>query len=173
MPRALVLSSLLLGLTAAPALADCRGDILLSCPIGKKILQVCHHGAGATYSFGPPGASELEIETPISRLDYRPWPGIGSSIWESVIFTHDGVDYEVWQAIEKLTEEHETGPEWSGGVTVIRGDETLASLSCDTPPDPAALDLLFAAKEDAGQCWDHATLAWKIGDPQGCGAGTP
>jgi hypothetical protein len=157
--RAALLSLALL--TPLPALAQCPGEVLFSCPIKAKTLEVCLTGGTAIYSFGPKGAPDLTITTPVADLAYQPWPGIGRTIWDSVRFHNDGVDYEVWAALDKMMEEGQPEPDWQGGVTVTRGDEILAELACTAPPDPPWLDQLFAAKEAAGQCWNFDSQSWQ------------
>ena len=152
----------LTGLIAAVALipatsfAACQGQTVLSCPIGKKQLEVCLHGGTATYSFGPKGRAELTLSSPIETLDYTPWNGIGRSIWEAVAFHNDGVSYEVWASVDRMAD----NPIYEGGVNVLRGDALVAQLSCDKGSKVSDLDPLYQAKRAAGQCWNHETFEW-------------
>ncbi|WP_225027061.1 hypothetical protein [Xinfangfangia pollutisoli] len=156
--------SLILALSLPfPAFADCAGELLFSCPIKAARLEVCLTGATATYSFGPAGKPDLTLETPVADLDFQPWPGIGRAIWQTVRFHNRGVVYEVWSSLEKQMEENQPEPAWQGGVTVQQGDQVLAELSCSTAPDPSDLDLIFQAKEAAGQCWNYSTQTWQNG----------
>jgi hypothetical protein len=143
------------------ALADCPGEVIFSCPIKAKLLEVCIDGGQAHYVFGRPGTPDLTISESLKTLAFQPWPGIGRTIWQSVRFHNQDVDYEVWSSIDKQMEENAPEPEWAGGVTVTRGDETLADLACSAPPDPPFLDRLFQAKEAAGLCWDFDSQSWQ------------
>lgn len=150
----------LLFLLPLPALADCPGEVIFACPIKARVLEVCLTGTAAIYSYGKPGRPELTIATPLTELDYTPWPGIGSAIWEEARLQNAGVDYTVFTSIEKLGEDGQD-PERQGGVAVTQGDQTLAQLACTAPPDPGALDALFQAITDAGRCWDFDSQSWQ------------
>jgi hypothetical protein len=156
--RARLLSLALLA--PAPALAACPGEVVFSCPVKARTLEVCIDAGQAHYAFGPPGKPDLSISEGLATLDFQPWPGIGRTIWQSVRFHNQDVDYEVWSSIDKPMDETDE-PVWHGGVTVTRGDETLADLTCTAPPDPPFLDALFDAKVAAGQCWNFDTRAWQ------------
>ena len=158
--RAAALMSLAL-LPPTAALAACPGEVIFSCPIKGKTLQVCLDGDRAHYVFGRPGTPDLSLTEPLATLDFQPWPGIGRTIWQNVRFRNEGVTYEVWSSIEKPLDENASDPQWMGGVTVSQGDQTLAELTCSAPPDPPFLDALFDAKVAAGQCWNFDTLAWQ------------
>ncbi len=77
------------------------GEILLSCPIGKKQLELCLTSQSLTYSFGPRGAPEITLTDAIRDVAYSPWPGVGGYIFDSVTFTNRGTSYEVWTSLER------------------------------------------------------------------------
>jgi hypothetical protein len=150
---------LALALLAAPANAACQNDTeVFSCRIGQKTLEICHWKGALIYKFGPEAKPDLTIAEPLETALYTPWPGIGSSIWETVAFPNQGYTYEVWTAVER-DPEATTGLE--GGVTVLQGESIVAQLACDpgTPSNP--LDMIFGLKESIGQCWDFDSRSWQ------------
>ena len=124
-------------LLASQAHAACAPgqETFLSCTFqnGRKAVDVCVQGSTASYRFGPTGgAAELALTVPISALDYTPWPGIGSNIWERVIFTNGGVSYEVYGSVSKAVDTKGQPAEIYGGIDVFEKGSLLASLTCDT-----------------------------------------
>lgn len=138
------------------ALADCAGETVLSCPIGPKRLEVCLSAGDLLYRFGPSGAPELALSVPLVRADFRPWPGVGSAIWDELAFHNAGIDYVVWTAIER----HD-GAVRRAGVSVMQGGRELAMLECDPGRVTGDLGVLYDAKEAAGQCFDLGDRRWK------------
>lgn len=154
----------LLVVCAAPAGAACPegAEVLVSCTLkgGAKQLDTCLIGDHAMYRYGPTGAvPELDLLHPVTDVDMEPWPGVSRTIWEAVRFANKDVIYEVYYSIERDPE----ATEMSGGVTVLRGEETLASLACD----PGSVTSggyslpLYEAKQAAGQCWNTSEFRWK------------
>lgn len=151
--------SLLIALLAAsPAHALCEGDEVFSCQIGAKTLQVCHPNGTLVYQFGRPGAWDLSIAEPLETVAFTPWPGVGSSIWESVAFANKGYTYEVWTSV---TRDPESSEPLQGGVNVLKGDDLQAQLTCDNGTASNSLDVIFALKESIGQCWDFDSRSWQ------------
>jgi len=152
--RALLLSLILAA--PLPALADCApGSTVFSCRIGGKVLELCQQGASLTYAFGPPGAPELVLSEPLLTVDYQPWPGVGSAVWESVTFRNGNHGYEVWTRSDRNFRGLEAG------IEVSRGGARLASLGCDPGSASGPLyDRLFPLKEAAGLCWHGAAGGW-------------
>lgn len=159
--RAALMSLALLAPTAAQA--ACPGEVIFSCPIKSRHLEVCIEAGDAVYRFGAPDRPDLTIRDSLATVEFQPWPGIGRTIWQSVRFRNADVTYEVWSAIEKPLDPTSEDPDWAGGVTVTQGDATLAELTCSAPPDPPFLDALFDAKVAAGQCWNFDAGAWQAG----------
>jgi hypothetical protein len=163
---ALLRYTALLAAMAFPALADCQPpwETFMSCEIegsGKR-LEVCFDRQAAAYNFGPQSAPELELIYPIAELAYRPWPGVGSSIWEEIDFPHAGHLYTVSAGIDRRVREDETEPPrlW-GGVEVRKGAQVLATLQC--APETVAFSWsqgLYEAKEAAGFSWDYSRHEW-------------
>jgi hypothetical protein len=149
-------TALLLTLLAAPAHAACPGDTAFFCQIGKKTLEVCHSTGTLTYSFGRAGKQELTIAEPLETAAYTPWPGIGRAIWEAVAFQNQGTTYEVWTSIDKM----EKDAVLEGGVNVMQGDSTLASLTCNPGSVSQSLDAISDLKAGIGQCWNPEARAW-------------
>ncbi len=146
---------LLLALTA-PAQATCQEEEVFCCPIGKKVVEVCAWRGELTYSFGRKGSPELILYEPLETVAYTPWPGIGRAIWDSVAFQNEGVTYEVWSSFDKIDE----NAVLEGGVNVMEGDKTLATLTCDKGSVTRALDAIGDLKAGIGQCWDFDSRRW-------------
>ena len=151
-------AALLLILLAAPAHAACQGDEAFSCQVGKKTLEICYWKGMLTYRFGPEGKPELTLNEPLETVDFMPWPGIGRAIWDSVVSENKGIAYEVWSSFDKLDE----NAVMEGGVNVMQGDETLATLSCDKGSVGRGLETLGELKAGIGQCFDHETQTWGL-----------
>lgn len=149
-------AALLLALLAAPASAACQGDEAFSCTIGKKTLDVCYWKGALIYSYGPEGKPELTIAEPLETAAYTPWPGIGRAIWDRVSFQNEGTTYEVWTSFDKMDETAVL----EGGVNVLQGDKTLASLTCDKGSVAHSLDPISGLKSGIGQCWNLEAQAW-------------
>jgi hypothetical protein len=149
-------AALILALLASPASAACQGDEAFSCRIGKKTLDVCYWKGALIYRFGPEGQPELTIAEPLETVAYTPWPGIGRAIWDTVAFQNDGVTYEVWTSFDKMDE----SAVLEGGVNVMQGDTSLASLTCDQGSVAHGLDVISDLKAGIAQCWDPEGQAW-------------
>jgi hypothetical protein len=154
--RAALLLALLAAPLAAPAHAACQGDEAFSCRIGAKTLDVCYWKGMLTYRFGPEGKPELTLNEPLETVNYTPWPGIGRAIWDSVAFRNEGVTYEVWSSFDRMDE----NAVLEGGVNVLEGDTTLATLTCDKGSVAHGLDALYDLKSGTGQCWNMESQAW-------------
>jgi hypothetical protein len=141
---------------AAPAHAACQGDEAFSCQIGAKRVDVCYWKGMLTYRFGPEGTAELTLSERLDTVAFTPWPGIGSSLWETVAFRNDDYTYEVWTSIERDPESTEPR---SGGVRVLRGDTAVAELTCDRGT-ATPMDVLYDLKAGIAQCWDIETQIW-------------
>lgn len=129
---------------------------------GKKLLRLCSTEEAAIYRFGVPGKEpELELFEPITSFDYRPWPGIGRYLSESVTFMNDSYGYSVYSSFDRLSE----GAQQEGGVVVTKGDEELAHLRCDAGSVSARIDLFGKFKSEAGQCWDFEARLWSTDCP--------
>ena len=151
-------AALLLAVLAAPAHAACQGDMGFSCQIGTKSLDVCYWKGMLTYLYGPDGKPELAISEPFETVAFTPWPGISSSLWETVAFQNDGYTYEVWTSVERDPESTEPR---SGGVRVMQGQTTVAELDCD-PGTATSMDVLYDLKDGIGQCWDMESQSWGL-----------
>jgi hypothetical protein len=139
------------------ATADCGTTPVFTCQIGARTLELCHWKSVLSYIYGPPGKPELTLAEPMETVDFTPWPGIGSAIWENVTFRNKGYTYEVWTSIQRDPEDTSGR---SGGVTVMKGDETITALQCDPGTASQSLDMLYEIKQSIGQCWDFDAKAW-------------
>lgn len=152
-------TALLLALLAAgPAHAACQGDEAFSCQIGAKTLEICYWKGMLTYRFGPEGKPELMLNEPLETVAFTPWPGIGSSLWETVAFRNEGYIYEVWTSVERDPEATEPR---AGGVRVMQGTDTVAELACDRGT-ATPMDTLYDLKDGIGQCWDMEAQTWGL-----------
>lgn len=156
--RAAFLLILLAAPAASPVWAACQGDEAFSCAIGKKTLEICYWKGMLTYRFGPEGKPELTVNEPLETVAYTPWPGIGRAIWDSVAFKNEGVTYEVWSSFDRMDE----NAVLEGGVNVLQGDKTLATLTCDKGSVATALDAISGLKAGIGQCWDYEGRTWGL-----------
>lgn len=154
--RAALLLAVLASPAASPIWAACQEDLVFSCPIGKKVVEVCSFRGELTYTFGREGSPELALSEPLETVAYTPWPGIGRAIWDSVAFQNEGVTYEVWTSFDRMDETAVL----EGGVNVMQGDKTLASLTCDKGSVANGLDVIGDLKAGVGQCWSPETQAW-------------
>ncbi len=145
----------------AAARAACAGEVLLSCPIGRKHLELCLTPEAVLYSFGPRGNPELALAVPIADAAYQPWPGVGSAIWDSVQLFNNDITYEVWTSIDR----NDPAARWEGGINVLKGEAMQAQLTCAAGSVGNDLTAIFAAKEVAGQCWSFDNLRWQTACP--------
>ena len=143
-----------------PALAACPGETLVSCPIGANQLQVCNEGNLLTYSFGPPGAPDLQLASK-PELAYTPWNGIGRTMWETITFTNRNFTYEVVFSFDRL--EENASPKW--GVTVIDGNEIAATLTCADQAGNIPFDGLYDQISATGLCWNRESASWASSCP--------
>jgi len=140
------------------------GMPLFHCTVkhGAKTVDVCLQDSVAYYRFGPVAApAEMLLAQPVAEVHMSPWNGIGRMIYEEVGFSNAAFDYAVHYAIDRLPEDGEVRSTISGGVTVIKGDQTMAQLACDAG-SISVNDLypLYEAKEAVGQCWDREIFRW-------------
>lgn len=148
-------------------LAECAGEVLISCHTGNDMhLTVCIEAGGSqggafTYAFGPMNQPDLSLRERFSAGTAIPWSGVGRAIWEAVAFHNNGHVYEVWHSVDRLTED----PELEAGVTVLRDDVRLASLSCESQPDTviAPVFSISDAMTDAGFCFNRTSREWRQG----------
>lgn len=120
---------------------------------------MCENSTSVTYRFGPTGeAPDLTLTETVQDVEYTPWPGIGSTIWEEVAFKNQDYRYVVYAALVRSFPENETDDITvtpTGGITVYEGDAEIANLRCDE----GSVDFpwgtgLFDAKTALGLCFD-------------------
>ncbi len=156
---------------ASGASACGSGELLfLSCTVdgGSKRVEVCHSAETARYSFGPDAVPELEITRPVGDVHLTPWPGIGRTIWEEVVFLNEGHSYTVYGSIDRApppSEDSDIVVTVAGGVVVSKEGAELAHLHCDDGSvDFPWSNELYDAKEAAGQCYDPGSHEWRTCD---------
>jgi hypothetical protein len=140
------------------------GTPLFHCTVkgGSTSVDLCLQGDVAYYRFGPTdGAAEMILAQPVHGVSMRPWNGIGRTILEEAQFNNGAYAYTVHYAIDRIPEGGEVKVTVSGGVTVIKGDQTLARLTCDAG-SILVRDIypLYEAKQAAGQCWNRDRFEW-------------
>ncbi|MBU2983607.1 hypothetical protein KO498_17500 [Lentibacter algarum] len=121
------------------ALADCAtpDSHFVSCTLkgGTKRLEVCRDEHSASYWFGSiNGKAELALTAKVGEFIYRPWPGIGSTIWEELIFINNGISYAVYGAHQRNYPDHDDGEVTVvtvAGIVVRQGEKELGELRCD------------------------------------------
>jgi hypothetical protein len=132
-----------------PAFAHCAAneETVIDCAIGDKRLSLCvASDATLIYSFENNKTIELRLVDGPRAYQFRPWPGIGRTIWENVTFTRGPFAYQVYSSFDKMS--HET----QSGVSVLRGDTEIASLSCDEDAGAFPFDPVSDALTRAGYC---------------------
>lgn len=153
------IAPLLLALLPLPAAADCAGgEEVFTCQIGAKSLELCHIGDDLTYAFGPAGAPDLTITESLTTVNFTPWPGVSSNIWETVIFLNEDYAYEVWTSQAR---DPEDTAGLQGGVRVLNGEELVAELTCDQGTASQPLEGIWDLKESVGLCWEFNSFSWK------------
>lgn len=162
-------TTLLMMTLASPAFAfgvD-YGQTFLFCQIenSSKFISVRFDDIGASYRFGASFEEpELQLAEEIATLDYTPWPGAGSAIWEDVVFSNEGYTYTVSVGFNRIFPEDQDGEietQAFGGVIVKRAGAIIAELSCD--PETVLSDgegQLAWAKNQLGYVWDGRAGEW-------------
>lgn len=142
----------------AASFATCADQTIMTCRIGSKQLSVCQTGTTVTYAFGPKGALEMSLAEPVETVDFVPWAGVSSAIWQSVAFANGDITYEVWDSVQRSPESKDPR---AGGVVVWQNDDMLAELTCDQGSVTGTVDLLYDAKSAAGLCWNAQAFDWQ------------
>lgn len=141
-----------------PAMAACTGTTLVSCTIkGANTLEVCLNGDDLTYAYGPTGrAPDLTLRAPLANGTYTPWNGIGRVMWDSVTFTNDRYQYEVFASVDRM----EADADIESGVVVSQDGNIVATLVCDPAPGMMLFDTLYDQMTALGYCWNRDSDVW-------------
>lgn len=115
---------------ASSAYAKCEdgSKTLFSCTTqkGKKI-EVCDAQKTIQYSFGRPQRKpEIVLSIPRNQVSTYQWNGMGSHISYSVNVPNGNTVYNVFYAMDRLTEEHSI----EAGVNVIINGKQIATVQC-------------------------------------------
>lgn len=162
-----VLAASLCGTSASAACAPGE-QTFMSCAIDgrSEVLRVCFTETDVFYRFGAPNeVPDLALVSKVADVEYRPWPGVGRSIWETVRFQNDDYAYEVYAGFDRMfgdeTEADHPTPSF-GGVRALRADMVLQELECrrDTV-DYAWGEGLYDAKRALGLDWNDVDLRWQ------------
>lgn len=139
------------------AAASCTDEPFLTCTIGSKTLSLCLGEGTGTYSFGPAGNPELMMTRPIREVDYVAWSGFGRYPTNQVVFHNQSYSYVITSGYDR----HEDGDRpYEVTILVERNNRIMTGLSCRETFDDDPLDVIWRAKEDAGQCWRIETRNW-------------
>lgn len=120
-------------LAASPAVAGntCPGSeaLLFSCNTtnGKQVL-LCDAGATLNYTFGKPGRTpEMKLKVRREDASTWQWQGIGRTISYSINIPNGNTVYDVFWAVDRMTDEHEE----QAGVHVEVNGRPVATVRCD------------------------------------------
>lgn len=115
-------------LTMSYVSAFAETELMLFCQIENKDerLEVSVDAQNLIYSYGPAGQSDLFLVQPYHPSALRPWGGVGSAIFESVVFENQEYEYEVYTGIDRMSDAHEL----FAGVSVYKSGEELVNLPC-------------------------------------------
>ncbi|HEY0595399.1 hypothetical protein [Sphingopyxis sp.] len=127
--------SLLLALTLAAT-----PEPVFECSFGAKQLTVTQQGDALVYRYGTRAKAELRIvaDGPSNRVFYHRtlYPRAEDQTLRFVSGEYNYVVYAHWSAPSMgMTEEGSTGESFYGGLTVLRGEEELASHRCRSGGD--------------------------------------
>lgn len=117
--------------TTTTASATCPGSTtIFACTTTKgKAVEVCDSGDTLQYSFGKKGdAPELAISVPRSMASTYQWDGTGSNIAYSVQIPNGNTVYEVFTAVNRMSDEHDM----TAGINVEVAGKRAATLACQT-----------------------------------------
>ncbi|WP_332937728.1 hypothetical protein [Celeribacter halophilus] len=137
MKKTCLSAALILGAGMAQAGEYCLldGTEVFSCTFngGAKAVELCdaiwEDGDMASYGFFKSnGEVEKEILQEKVTMLATPWNGMGNYVSESVRFDADqSYSYEVWSGGERAE-----GAVLEGGINVIKNNDVIATLTCDT-----------------------------------------
>lgn len=129
-----ILSVLFAVVFSTHAQASCLSgaELFMSCDFPNgKFVEVCAGNDTASYWFGPQGGQpELAMTVPRSQVNYEPWSGVGSSIFEAVTFHNNAVSYEVYGAIDRQVTGASKDIANFGGINVFEKGRQIATLEC-------------------------------------------
>ncbi|WIV52320.1 hypothetical protein QQG91_15160 (plasmid) [Marivivens sp. LCG002] len=127
-------------------------------------VAVCFDDRNVSYSYGSIGSPpELELSSPVERVDFEPWPGLGRSIYEEVTFYNGDYSYTVGGGFERPFSDEEAQQELRrfGWVEVMHLGEQIAYFECR--PETVTYGFgggLYDLKVAANQSWDQYSLSW-------------
>lgn len=96
--------SLGLGVVLMAGTATATPLELMYCTLnnGSKAVSIALDGDHVTYAYGSLNKTpDLALRTSVAEIDYRPWPGVGSAIWEEFAFANGDYTYEVTMGSER------------------------------------------------------------------------
>jgi len=141
-------------------------EAFTSCQIEGRGTEVfvCFDSQTVTYSYGPIGRpADLTLSSPLDRVDFEPWSGLGTAISETVTFFNQDYGYTVGGGFERPFSEAEMRhpQKHFGWVEVTESGERIARLGCI--PETVSYGFgggLYDAKLAAGQTWDWDSKTW-------------
>ena len=116
-------------ITTAAASVACGGNkTIFACTTTKgKAVEVCDSGETLQYSFGKKGDTpELAISVPRSNASTFQWDGTGNRMTYSVQIPNGNTVYEVFTAIDRMSDHHEM----AAGINVEVAGKHATTLTC-------------------------------------------
>jgi hypothetical protein len=149
-----------LGFSLAAMTAAAEETLLMGCTFkqGAATVAVTIEDGVVSYRFGRTGQTpELTLSESVEDVEYQPWPGAGSSIWEAISFSNGAHRYEVGMSLPRDPENTNI----YGGVTVFHHDDEIAYLTCDSGSGQFLFDnRIESAKAAAGLCNQRGERTW-------------
>jgi len=127
---ALIVALMAAAAPAAAASLCARGETpLFFCPIGRKFVSVCGQAAGrATYRYGRPGRTELEVNDGVRRASHGFSGGGEDQLWVD----RGGYRYVVYSRTMRTafgaSGRHDPG--FSAGLIVLKGEKIVSEHAC-------------------------------------------
>ncbi|MBB5723826.1 hypothetical protein FHS72_003471 [Loktanella ponticola] len=142
-------------LCVAGMTASAEETLLMACTFkdGATGVSVTFDDGIVHYAYGPSKQEpDLALSEPAVDIDYTPWPGVSSSIWEAIAFTNGDFRYEVGMSFARDPESIEV----NGGISISENGTEIAFLHCDTGSGYFVYDdQIEKTKHAAGLCVDH------------------
>lgn len=123
----LILSGILIGSLAAPAMADCQSanTTVFSCKTSNaKQVDICSAGKNISYSFGKPNKPELVFSIPKSKAYKYVWDGMTTSEINEVYIPRGNTTYVAYQV------NHRNNGNGGYGLKVLINQKEVANIKC-------------------------------------------
>jgi hypothetical protein len=113
--------------TATPQSCAARERPLFACPIGTRVVSVCHGPAGATYRYGRPGKSEIKLNG--GRFAQKGYSGGGES---QLRFDQRDFTYVVFDRTIRtgFGSDGRNNPRFDAGLLVLNKGKVVSMRLC-------------------------------------------